>query len=98
AGERVLGFEAQNYCFNHTKRNLKETITENQARNVIEGDFKIESVELALIALDNDKEVLTYELRCEGLDGLYYFYVNANDSAVEEILKVVDQQGSSLLI
>jgi len=93
AGQNVIGFEGQNYCFNHINRNLKSTLSKLDAEKLIVGDFKILSTNLALIPLENEKEVLTFEFKCEGIDGLYYFYVNANNGEVEDIQKVVNSNG-----
>ncbi len=94
----VLGVEAQNYCYNHTKRNTKNSISENEARSVITGDYHIKDVNLAIIPMDNGDEILCYEIVAEGIDGNYYFYVNAQNKVVEKILKVVDQKGENKLI
>ena len=97
-GQVILGFESQNYCFNHIDRNIKVGITEKSAKEMIVGDFEILDTSLALIPLENESEILTYEIKCEGLDGTYYFYINAENKKIEQTLKVVEQGGSNKLI
>lgn len=98
AGQKVIGFEGQNYCFNHVNRNLIPTIASSEAKEIVTGDFKILTTKLALIPLESEKEVLTYELKCEGIDGLYFFYVNTTTGEVEDIQKVVNQNGVTEVI
>lgn len=94
----ILGFESKNYCLNHVDRTLAAELTKSQAQTVIDGDYNIQNVTLALIPMEDESEVLTYEFMCEGIDGTYYFYVNANNKIIEQTLKVVDQNGLNKLI
>lgn len=94
----VLGFESKNYCLNHVDRSLTAGLTKAQAETVIDGDYEIKDVTLALIPREDEGEVLTYEFECEGIDGVYYFYVNADTKIVEQTLKVVNQNGVNKLI
>lgn len=97
-GQKVLGFEAQNYCLNHIERNFDCSLKEEEAKKLIVGDFNILSSSLAIIPLENETEILTYEIISEGIDGIYYFYVNANNKKIEKILKIVNQDGINKLI
>lgn len=94
----VLGVEAQNYCYNHITRSVKTNINESSARSIITGDYHIKDVNLAYIPMDDGSEVLCYEIVAEGIDGNYYFYVNAQNKVVEKILKIVNQKGENKLI
>lgn len=94
----ILGFESKNYCLNHVDRSLSAGLTKSQAQTVIGGDYNIQNVTLALIPMEDESEILTYEFKCEGIDGTYYFYVNANTKVIEQTLKVVDQNGTNKLI
>jgi len=94
----ILGFEGQNYCFNHIEREVFKTLSKTDAEKIITGDFKILNTNLALIPLDSGKEMVCYEIVCEGIDGIYYFYINANNGNVEDNLKVVEQDGVEVLI
>ena len=94
----LLGVEAQNYCYNHINRNTKPTITESEALQMIVGDYHIKDTNLAVIPMEDGKEILCYEINAEGIDGKYYFYINAQTKSVERILKVVDQKGENKLV
>lgn len=94
----ILGFESKNYCLNHVDRSLNGSISKSEAQTVIDGDYNIQNISLALIPMEDETEVLTYEFKCEGIDGIYYFYVNANTKNIEQTLKVVDQNGTNKLI
>lgn len=94
----VMGVEAQNYCYNHILRSANSVITEKDAISMIEGDYHIKDTNLAFIPLESGKELLCYEIIAEGVDGDYYFYINANNKSVEKILKIVKQNGENKLI
>jgi len=94
----ILGFESKNYCLNHVTRRLSAGLSKAEAQTVINGDYEIQNVSLALIPMEDESEVLTYEFKCEGIDGIYYFYVNASNKTIEQTLKVVDQNGINKLI
>ena len=94
----ILGFESKNYCLNHVDRKPSAKISESEAKSVITGDYEIKGIRLALIPREDESEVLTYELECDGIDGTYFFYVNAGNKIIEQTLKVVDQNGTNKLI
>lgn len=96
--QTIIGVEAQNYCYNHIDRPVKTAITEKEALQLIVGDYHIKDTNLAIIPMDNGTEILCYEINADGIDGNYYFYINANTKSVEKILKVVDQKGEDKLI
>ena len=95
----ILGWEATSYYTNHVDRELKKpTITKNQARNNISSDFKVLSSRLALSPLEYNREILTYEFKCSKNGAIYYFYYNAYDGTLENILKVIQTENGSLLM
>lgn len=94
----VIGVEAQNYCLNHIDRSVKTSVSESEALKLVVGDYNIKDTNLAVIPMEDGKEVLCYEINAEGIDGTYYFYINANAKSVEKILKVVDQKGENKLV
>ena len=96
--QAIIGFEAKNYAFNHTVRNFEISISENVAQKQLGFDYIVLNSRKAIIALENDIEVVTYEFACERINGLYYYYVDANTAELVQILKVVDSNGTPLLI
>ena len=95
----VAGFEASSYYTNHTKRILQNTIiSQSQAEQIIPNNLVKKTTKLVLAPLEYNREVLCYEIMGEKEDGTYYFYVNTQNGALENILKVVDTDNGSLLM
>ena len=96
--QNIIGFEAKNYAFNHVERSFNFNITIAEAEQKLGFDYVVLNTRKAVIALDGDVEVAVYEFACERINGLYYYYIDANDGNVVKILKVVDSNGASLLV
>ena len=96
--QSVIGFEAKNYAFNHIERKFETNIVLEDAKKELGFDYIILNTRKAIIALENDVEVAVYEFACERIGGLYYYYVDANTGNLVEILKVVDSNGTPLLV
>ena len=94
----VIGFEAKNYAFNHVERTFETSITLEEAEEKLGFDYIVLNTRKAIIALENDIEVAVYEFACERIGGLFYYYVDANTGNLVQILKVVDSNGTPLLI
>lgn len=97
-GQNVIGFEARNYAFNHVERDFETSVTLEQAEQKLGFDYIVLNTRKAIIALENDIEVAVYEFACERIGGLYYYYIDANTCEIVQILKVVDSNGTPLLI
>lgn len=96
--QNVVGFEARNYAFNHTERNTDVKISLQDAEKELGFDYKILNTRKAVIALEDESEVVVYEFCCDRIDGLFYYYVNATTGKLAKILKVVDSNGTPLLV
>ncbi len=96
--QSIIGFEAKNYAFNHTKRDFETSITAQEAEKELGFDYIILNTRKAIIALENNIEVAVYEFACDRIGGLYYYYIDANSGKLVEILKVVDSNGTPLLV
>lgn len=96
--QTIIGFEAKNYAFNHVKRNITTSISIKEAEKELGFDYKLLNTRKAVIALDDASEVSVYEFVCERIGGLFYYYVDANNGNLVEILKVVDSNGTPLLV
>lgn len=97
-GQNVIGFEARNYAFNHVERTFETSISLAEAEKELGFDYVVLNTRKAIIALENDIEVAVYEFACDRIGGLYYYYVDANSGEIVEILKVVDSNGTPLLV
>jgi germination protein YpeB len=96
--QSIVGFEAKNYAFNHVDRNFEFGITLSNAEQSLGFDYVVLNNRKAIIALDGDVEVAVYEFACERINGLYYYYIDANNGDIVKILKVVDSNGTLLLV
>ena len=97
-GGNIIGFEAKNYAFNHIDRDFTTSITVQEAEEKLGFDYIVLNTRKAIIALENDIEVPVYEFACERMGGLFYYYIDANSGDLVKILKVVDSNGTLLLI
>ncbi|WP_336764295.1 germination protein YpeB [Paenibacillus sp. USHLN196] len=89
----VTGFQASDFVYEHNdKRKVpKATLTEQQARQKLNSEFKENYVRKSLIENDYSKEVLCYEFGGRINGSRYRIYINANtgmEEAVEEIKPV----------
>ena len=96
--QNIIGFEAKNYAFNHVTRNFEFGIGVDEAERKLGFDYIVLNKRKAVIALDGDVEVAVYEFACDRINGLYYYYIDANDGDIVKILKVVDSNGVPLLV
>ena len=96
--QNIVGFEAQNYAFNHVARTFKTSITQADAETQLGYDYKILNTRIAIIPLEDESEVIAYEFACDRIGGLYYYYIDANTGNIVQILKVVDSNGVPLLV
>lgn len=96
--QNIIGFEAQNYAFNHRSRTITKSVTQADAEKQLGIDYKILNTRLAVIPLEDETEVVAYEFACDRINGLYYYYVDANTGNIVKILKVVDSNGTPLLV
>lgn len=92
----VIGLDAMHYAFNHTSRRFSAPrLSKEAARSKIDMD-NVNGGRLALIPLQETKEVLTYEFVCEN-DGTYYVYIDANTGREANILYVIETDLGTVL-
>lgn len=96
--QSIIGFESKNYAFNHIERDFEVSISVDEAEKELGFDYIILNTRKAIIPLEDDTEVVTYEFACDRINGLYYYYVDANTGKLVQILKVVDSNGTPLLV
>lgn len=96
--QSIIGFESKNYAYNHIERDFEITITLEEAEKELGFDYIVLNTRKAIIPLEDDTEVITYEFACDRINGLYYYYVDANTGKLVQILKVVDSNGTPLLV
>lgn len=95
----VAGWEATNFYTNHINRNLPTpSVSASEVESEIDESFEIVSNKLALSPLDYNREVLTREVKCSKEGATYYFYFNAQEGNLENVLKVVSTNNGDLLM
>ncbi len=96
--QSIIGFESKNYAYNHIERDFEITISIDEAEKELGFDYIVLNTRKAIIPLEDDTEVVTYEFACDRINGLYYYYIDANTGKLVQILKVVDSNGTPLLV
>lgn len=95
----ILGYEASSYYTNHKERNLsKGGVTMSSARSNIDKKFNIKFSRLALIPLEYNQEILTYEFACNLANDDYYFYFDVKDGKLVNVLKVISTKNGNFLM
>ena len=95
----VCSVECTGYIFNHTKRiNLIPSITEEQAKQNLSKDMKLEKTRLAVIPMDSNNEVLTYEFKGQIDGNTFLIYINTSTGEEENILILLKTEGGLLTI
>ena len=88
-GQDIIGFEAVNYALNHVERAPEFNITTDEAEKTLGFDYNVLKVSKAIIKLDSGKEISCYEFITERIDGMYYYYIDANTNQIAKTMKLV---------
>ena len=95
----VVGYDATPYFTNHVDRTLnKGSLTSSTAIGNVPSYFEIIQARLVLSPLDYNREVVCMEVEALRDDGTYYFYFNAENGELENVLKVVETDSGNLLM
>lgn len=95
----VVGYDATSYFTNHTARTLsKGSLSLADAKGKVPSKFTIENARYVLSPLDYNREVVCVEVEATGEGSTYYFYYNANDGSLENVLKVIETDDGNLLM
>ena len=94
----VVGYEAQNYAYNHTEREeITPSLGATDARNLLDARLNINEQRLCIMPLEYGGEILAYEFDCEFLGERYFVYINALNGDEERVMKVVSTQEGALV-
>lgn len=94
----VIGIEAGNYLRNHVERALETpALTGEDAAALINPRLSVESVRLCVIP-GGAGEKYCYEVSASSADGTYLIYIDAMTGAEVEIMQVVGDQDSTLVM
>ena len=93
----ILGLEATGYLNTHTQRDFPETsISEDEARNVLNPELEILSTGLSIIPTKWKTEIYCYEFKGK-IDGNdFLVYINAQSGKEEDVLLIVNTPNGTL--
>ncbi len=98
SSQQIIGFEAVNYAFNHVSRSPEFNLTSEECESVLGFDYNVLKVSKTVIRLDGGREISAYEFMCERIDGMYFYYIDANTSEVARTMKLVSVEGVEKLV
>lgn len=94
----VVGLQASDYIFEHKKRELKQpSLSLEQAKTSLNGNFQVQGHTLALIKNDIDREVLCYQFTGRVNGSMYRIYINGDTGEEEKVeqLKQTDVEATT---
>lgn len=96
--KEIIGLEALNYAYNHIERNFEFNLSESDVEYLLGFDYKIIKTSKAIIRLDGGKEIACYEFVTEKIDGVYFYYIDANKKEIAKTMKLVTVKDVEKLI
>ncbi len=96
--QEIIGFEALNYALNHTERNVEFGLNIEEAESLLGFDYEILKESKTVIRLDYGKEISAYEFIVERIDGVYFYYIDANKLEIAKTMKLVTVKDVNKLI
>lgn len=95
----VVGWEASNYAYNHTKRTVKSpTISFEEAQKLLSKALTVKERNLCVIPNEFSGESMAYEFVCTWKDYVYYIYLDVDTGEELKIMRIVDTSTGSLLL
>ena len=95
----IVGYDATTYFTNHVKRTLnKGTLSLDDAKGKVPSNYQIVNARTVLSPLDYNREVVCIEVEADYQNDTYYFYFNAENGDVENVLKVIKTDNGNLLM
>lgn len=96
--KEIIGFEALNYAYNHVERDFEFNLTPEDVEALLGFDYEIIKTSKAIIRLDGGTEISCYEFITEKIDGVYFYYINANKKEIAKTMKLVTVKDVEKLI
>ncbi len=95
----VVGYDATTYFTNHVDRTLsKGNLTLADAKGKVPSNFEIVQARHVLSPLDYNREIVCVEVEADNDNSTYYFYFNATNGDLENVLKVIETDDGNLLM
>ena len=99
ASGSIVGYDATPYFTNHTRRQFSNGIlTFSDAKGKVPSNYEIVEARLVLAPLDYNREVVCVEVEADYQNDTYYFYFNASNGELENVLKVIETENGNLLM
>lgn len=99
ASGTIVGYDATSYFTNHVSRTLSQgLVSASTAIGKVPSYFEIVKSRTVLSPLDYNREVVCVEVEATREDGRYYFYFNAENGDLENVLKVIETDNGNLLM
>ena len=96
--QEIIGFEAVNYALNHVDRTVEFNASASDAESLLGFDYNVLKTSKTVIRLDSGKEIAAYEFITERIDGMYFYYVDANGLEIAKTMKLVTVKNVEKLI
>jgi len=82
----IIGLQTKDYVFDHKDRQLKEPkLSAEEARKILNPNFKVDGEAMALIRNDMQEEVQCYQYTGKINGGIYKIFINAETGTEEKI-------------
>ncbi|KYH34937.1 sporulation protein YpeB [Clostridium tepidiprofundi DSM 19306] len=96
----IIGVEAEKYLTSHIdNRKISEpTITKSEAYKKVGKRLKINSVKLAIVPTETNKEVLCYEFAGQYKGKNFIVYINAQTGHEQKIIEIINTPNGKLTI
>ncbi|NLZ47715.1 MAG: germination protein YpeB [Clostridiales bacterium] len=96
----ITGLEAEKYliAFDPDRKIPTPKITQEEAAKAVSKRLKVNSVKLAIVPTETNKEVLCYEFAGTNHNSDYIVYINAETGKTQKILKVINTPNGKLTI
>ncbi|EDS78206.1 germination protein YpeB [Clostridium massiliodielmoense] len=96
----IIGIESDKYLTSHVENRQipKSKISEQVAKDKIGKNLKIDSVKLAIIPTEANKEILCYEFSGKYKDDEFIVYINAETGYEQRILQIIKTSNGELAL
>lgn len=94
----ILGVESEKYLVAHEENRKIDTpkITQTTAQEKLSKRLKVDSVRLAVVPTETNKEVLCYEFAGSYKEDKYIVYINANTGYEQRIIQIINTPNGEL--
>ena len=93
----VLGLESTGYLNSHTVREIPEIkISQDDAMKKINENVEVESIRLAVIPTEYQKEFTCWEIKGKNDERDFLVYINVENGRIEDVLMILNSQDGTI--